>query len=335
MKLSVVIPVYNRPEELKELLYTLSMQQHREQLEVIVIDDGSILSAKGACDTFSDRLQVIYAWQKNAGPAVARNRGAILAQGQWLYFLDSDCILPSDFLERIARVLARPMAPTCFGTRDEAHPFFTPLQKAISFAMTSVLTTGGIRGGTQGRNKAKTFYPRSYSMGISRGMFNNLGGFADMRYGEDVDLSMRVAEAGGRLELITSTYVFHKRRTTLAAFAKQTFCSGVARIDLTTRHPGSLRLVHLLPTLAVAAFVALLVFSITSRWWLCLLPLLFAAAVFFGCLQRWHSLRTAWLAIWAAVAQIGGYGCGLPIGFVRRKILHHDKWIPFHKTLYD
>lgn len=326
--ISIIIPVYNRPEELKELLYSLSLQQRKERLEVVVIDDGSVLSCKAACDEFARTLPLSYAWQPNMGPGPSRNRGAILATGQWLYFLDSDCTVPTDFVSRLRAVLSRPVPPACFGTRDEAHPFFTSTQKAVSYAMTSRLTTGGIRGGRPGEPYKGTFYPRSFSMGISRGMFDSVGGFSDMRYGEDVDLSMRVAEAGGRLELVTDTCVYHKRRTTLRSFFWQVYCSGTARVDLARRHKHALRPVHLLPSLAVLCLTACLALTAAVSPLFLLPPAAYAAAVLMDAHRSGLDWRTSLKALVAAACQVCGYGTGLMAGFVVKVLLGRHEWVP-------
>lgn len=332
IKISVIIPVYNRPEELKELLDSLTIQHFKEATEVIVVEDGSSLTSEDAVSQFTSQLRIKYISQENAGPAAARNRGAREAEGEYLFFFDSDCALPSDFFDKMGRSV-RQGRLDCFGTKDTAHSFFSPIQKAISYSMTSVLTTGGIRGGS--KSKMDSFYPRSYSMGVRRSAFEAVGGFAAMRYGEDIDLSMRLKEAGYKLGLVDDTFVYHKRRSTFRSFFKQTFCSGTARVDLAMRHKGALKLVHLLPSIAVAVLVILVILSIASSG-LFLLPLAaYALLLMVDSWRKFRSLRVSLLSIWASAIQICGYGLGFFYNAWERLAMRRKDSVVFQKTLYQ
>ena len=242
-KFSVIIPVYNRPQEVRELLESLSVQQHKE-FEAIIVEDGSTIRCEDICKEFSDRIPVSYHYKENGGPASARNFGAQWARGEWLLFFDSDCIIPDNYFQSVGEELAGKECQL-FGGADRSHPSFTTLQKAIDYSMTSIITTGGIRGN---RKSADKFYPRTFNMGIKKTVFDQIGGFSNMRFGEDVDFSYKVKEGGYDSRFFPNAWVYHKRRNTFRTFFKQVFNSGIARIHLSKRHPGTLKLVHLLPS---------------------------------------------------------------------------------------
>ena len=239
---SIIVPVYNRPEEVDELLASLC-RQSRQNFDVHVVEDGSTVPCKEVCDRYADQLDLHYYVKENGGPGAARNYGAERATGDWLIVLDSDVVLPEGYLAAIDRELGSCEA---FGGPDRAHPDFTPVQKAISYSMTSFFTTGGIRGGKR-KGALDKFYPRSFNMGVSRELWQRLGGFRKMRFGEDIDFSYRICEAGAHCRLFPGAWVWHKRRTDFGKFFRQVRNSGVARINLHLLHPGSMKLVHMLP----------------------------------------------------------------------------------------
>lgn len=329
--ISVIVPVYNRPEELKELLDSLTIQHFKEKTEVIVVEDGSSITSEEAVEQFKNQLNLKYITQPNGGPSAARNRGAQEATGKYLFFFDSDCTLPSDFFELVGHHV-RNEQTECFGTRDQAHSFFSPIQKAISYSMTSFFTTGGIRGGS--KSKMDSFYPRSYSMGVKREAFDAVGGFSNMRYGEDIDFCMRVKEAGFKLSLVDDTFVYHKRRSTFRSFYKQTFCSGTARIDLALRHQGALKLVHTLPSVAVIMLALLLLLSACVSPWFVTPIVAFAALII---ADSWRKFRSGWVALlslWASAIQIIGYGSGFLYNAWERLVMRRRDTVAFQKTLY-
>lgn len=246
---SIIIPVYNRPDELDDLLASLCRQTY-VHFEVIVVEDGSTVPARAVVERYRDRLDMCYLVIENSGPGIARNRGAERARGEYLLILDSDVTLPAAWLEQVHDAL-RHYPVDAFGGPDRAHPSFTPVQRAINYAMTSFLTTGGIRGG---RRKLDTFYPRSFNMGIKREVYHALGGFSGVRYGEDIDFSLRIVEAGYRVRLFPAAWVYHKRRTSLWRFFHQVRHSGEARIWLSRSHPGSLKAVHCCPPYSCSSF---------------------------------------------------------------------------------
>lgn len=331
MQFSVIIPIYNRPDEIVELLESLTLQSAKSVFEVIIIEDGSSTPCREVIEPYFSQLNLHYYTQNNQGPGPARNHGASKATGEYLIFFDSDCIIPSNYFNHVIEHLEiQPL--DCFGGPDRSHPFFTPIQKAISYSMTSPITTGGIRGGHKQMDK---FYPRSFNLGIRKDVFEAINGFADMRFGEDLDLSMRTMQSGYRVGLIREAYVYHKRRTHFKAFFKQVFNSGIARIDLSLLHPGTLKPVHLLPSAFTIGYPLLLIFSIwISRWFL--LPfLLFPLIVLIDAQFRTKSFSVALLSTWASLIQLSGYGSGFLKAFWVRIINGKGAFHNFAKSFYD
>lgn len=305
MRFSIVIPVYNRPKEVEELLESLCRQTLKD-FEVLVVEDGSTEKSDIICDTYKDRLDLKYYFKSNSGPGPSRNYGAEHSQGEYLIILDSDVIVPETYLETIQKELDREPCDA-FGGPDRAHESFTPIQKAINYSMTSFFTTGGIRGGKQ---KLDKFYPRSFNLGIRRSTYEALGGFAPMRYGEDIDLSTRIFANGYSCRLFPEAYVYHKRRVTFRAFFRQVKHSGEARVILKRKYPETFKLVHLLPAAFVVGHIALMALAIFHRWWWILPIPAYCLTVFVDSLIKNKNLKVAFLSIPAAYCQLFGYGCG-------------------------
>lgn len=328
MRFSIIIPVFNRPDEVDELLQSLTTQTFTD-FEVLVVEDGSSLPCQSVVGRYVGRLAVHYYLKPNSGPGQTRNYGAERAQGEYLIILDSDCVLPPDYLTEVERELTREPADA-FGGPDAAHPSFTPLQKAINYSMTSFFTTGGIRGG---KKKMDKFYPRSFNMGVRREVYLALGGFSKMRFGEDIDFSIRIFKGGYRCHLFPRAWVWHKRRTDLKKFFKQVHNSGIARINLYKKYPESLKLVHLLPglfTLGVAFFLIGTLFCGYS-----ILPLLlYALLVCTDASLQNKSLRIGVLAIAAAYIQLIGYGTGFWRAWWNRCVLGRGEMEAFKKNFY-
>ena len=250
MRYSVIIPVYNRPDEVDELLQSLTVQCFKD-FEVVIVEDGSSIPCKEVADRYTDRLDIKYFSKPNSGPGQTRNYGAERSEGEYFIILDSDVILPEGYFDAIEKELQASPADA-FGGPDRAHDSFTDIQKAINYSMTSFFTTGGIRGG---KKKMDKFYPRSFNMGIRREVYEALGGFSKMRFGEDIDFSIRIFKGGYTCRLFPDAWVYHKRRTDLKKFFKQVHNSGIARINLYKKYPDSLKLVHLLPAGSLFAFI--------------------------------------------------------------------------------
>lgn len=325
--ISFIIPVYNRPDEVRELLESFTAQQG--DFEIIVVEDGSAVACKAEVDEYATKLDIKYFCIPNGGPGPARNYGAERAAGEYVVFLDSDCILPPGYVEAVVSELER-TGVDAFGGPDRASDSFTPIQKAINYSMTSFFTTGGIRGGKKEMDK---FYPRSFNMGIRRSVFDALGGFSQMRFGEDIDLSIRIYEGGYRVGLFLPAWVYHKRRTGWRKFFRQIYNSGIARINLYKKYPSSLKAVHLLPaafTLGVAFF---LIGAIFCPW--SLLPLaLYSLMVFTDSSIRNNSPYIGLLSIVSSYVQLTAYGLGFLSAVWNRMILKRNAYSAFDKTFY-
>lgn len=329
MYFSIVIPLYNRPDELDELLESLC-EQNYDDFEVIVAEDGSTIKGDRVVKKYADRLKITYFEKNNSGPGLTRNAGASRASGDYLIFFDSDCIIPPHYLNTVSSFLETNQADA-FGGPDAALSSFSPIQKAINYAMTSFFTTGGIRGGKRSMEK---FHPRSFNLGVSRDVFNSLGGYGAMRFGEDIDFSLRLIEAGYRTALIREAYVYHKRRSTFRQFFKQVHNSGIARINLHLLHPGSLRLVHMLPALFVTGMALILIASFLLPA-LILLPLLYCLLVFIDSARINRSAKVALYSIAATWIQLTGYGSGFLAAVWKRLILKRGEFRAFEKKFYN
>ena len=343
MKFSIIIPVYNRPDEVDELLESLSNQTQKD-FEVIIVEDGSINPCKDVCNKYAGILSLHYYLKENSGPGQSRNYGAERANGEWLIILDSDVVLPEGYLQAVDNALTSETA--AFGGPDAAHPDFTPVQKAISYSMTSFFTTGGIRGG---KAKLDKFYPRSFNMGIRRDVYQQLGGFTKMRFGEDIDFSYRIVEAGYKPRLFPEAWVWHKRRTDFRKFFRQVYNSGIARINLEKRHPGTMKLVHLLPTVFTVGVIALILISAVGRalmhyvdhdqfYWMCFAPwipiLFYSLLICFDSSIKNKSLKVGILSIPAAFVQLMGYGLGFIESWWKRCVRGQDEYQAFEHTFY-
>ena len=330
MKYSFIIPVYNRPDEVDELLQSMTRQTLTD-FEVIVVEDGSVRDCKNVCDSYAGRLDLHYHMKENSGPGQSRNYGAERARGEYLIILDSDVVLPEGYLQSVDDELkARPA--DAFGGPDCAHPSFTPTQKAISYSMTSFFTTGGIRGG---KKKMDKFYPRSFNMGIRRDVYMALGGFSRMRFGEDIDFSIRIFKAGHACRLFPGAWVWHKRRTDFRKFFRQVYNSGIARINLYKKYPESLKIVHLMPAAFTAGTALLVVLAAVMYQPLWLAPIvLYALMILADSSIHNRSLRIGLLSVAAAFVQLTGYGLGFFNAWWKRCVRGGNEFSAFDKTFY-
>ncbi len=316
MKFSIIIPVYNRPDEMAEMMESLAAQTEKN-FEVVVVEDGSSVPCREEVEKYASVLDTAYYFKPNTGRSHTRNYGMEKATGDYFLFFDSDCILPPEYVETLNRCLQNEYTD-CFGGPDRALPTFTDMQKAVNFAMTSFLTTGGIRG--SGKVHVEKFHPRSFNMGFSRAVYEKVGGFKDM-FGEDIDLSIRIRQAGFKTMLFPEVSVYHKRRVNLKKFFRQVYNFGQARIFLFRLHPGSLKVVHALPALFVLGEAALVMLAIFhTPYWLLLLAL-YALMLFTASLFKNKSLRIALLSVVTGFIQLNGYGCGFLKAFWNKVIL--------------
>ncbi len=326
---SIIIPLYNRPAEIRELLDSLTQQTYKH-FEVVVVEDGSTEKSEEIVASFRDRLEAKYFFKENSGPGLSRNYGAARASGDYFIFLDSDCIVPATYLQEIEDELAEHPVDA-FGGPDRAHESFTDLQKAINYSMTSILTTGGIRGKKKSMEK---FHPRSFNMGFSRRVFEVTGGFSGMRFGEDIDMSIRIMEAGFQTRLFPAAYVYHKRRTSWKKFFKQIYNSGIARINLYLLHPASLKVVHLLPACFVGGVLVLVIGAFWISVWALLPLLLWVCLIFIDSLIENKNIVVALYSICASFIQLFAYGIGFIHAFFKRIVLRKGEFNVFVKNFY-
>lgn len=314
-KYSIIVPVYNRPAEVADLLESLAGQTARN-FEVILVEDGSTVPCREIAERYSGKLDLKYFFKENEGRSIARNYGMERASGTFFIFFDSDCVIPADYFAKLnAMAVEKPF--DCFGGPDAADDSYSKSQKAINHAMTSFLTTGGIRGGKISLEK---FTPRTFNMGFSRAVYNLVGGFREM-FSEDIDMSTRIRLAGFSIGLYPDMPVYHKRRLDFRKFIRQVYVFGMSRITLKLLYPDTLKAVHWLPAIFVLGVVAMLLLAIfASPWWM--LPLgIYLLAIFISALVSTHSVIIAAKAVPASLIQLGGYGCGFIKAYFLKIIL--------------
>ena len=319
MKYSIIIATYNRLAELKELIQSVeAFEFPKDHFELLISDDGSNDGTKEYIDEISQKtsINLPYISQANKGPGAARNHGMEKAKGDYFIFIDSDCIIPADYLNKIdAAVTAHQY--DAFGGPDTYHPSFSPLLKAINYSMTSFIGTGGTRGSEKSVAK---FYPRSFNMGIHRTVFETIGGMGELRHGQDMDFSARIYDAGFKVGLISNAFVYHKRRTSLWKFFKQIFNWGVARINLSKKHPSMLKPIHFAPAFVFYAALAVLLVAPFLPFGEILLGLLFGGVIFvalFAFLQSlfvYKNIQVAFLSIITLFLQVFAYALGTSSG---------------------
>ena len=328
MTYSVIVPVYNRPDEVNELLESLIKQTFTD-FEVIIVEDGSAIKCEEIVNSYKNKLKLSYYYKPNSGPGDSRNYGVKYAASDFYVFFDSDCIIPSTYFKALTE-FRKTHQIHYYGGPDKAHDSFTPVQKAINYSMTAFLTTGGIRGGSK---KVIKFHPRSFNIGFSKQVYEVTGGFGKMRFGEDIDLSLRVEEKGFQSWLISDAYVYHKRRLDFKKFFKQIYNSGIARINLYKRHPQSLKLTHFFPS---AFMVFMIVSVLTSFICFCfILPLVFyLLLILLDSSIVNKSLKIGLLSVLSAVVQHTAYGSGFIYSFWRRIILGKGEFEAFSRSFY-
>ena len=314
MRFSFIIPVYNRPDEVQELLDSMAAVDGIEDCEIVIIEDGSDQTSESKVRDFQEQLDILYLSKTNTGPGDSRNYGMKRASHEYFIILDSDCLLPNGYLNAVKKHLAESYVD-CFGGPDKAHTSFTHLQKAIDYAMTSFLTTGGIRG-----KRKSDFQPRSFNMGLSRKAFEATGGFGQVHPGEDPDLVFRLRESGFETSLIKDAFVYHKRRISWKAFTRQVYKFGTVRVFLNTWHPSSRKITYWFPSLfSIGLIFSILLFFLDVRW-----PITFFLFYFFVVLIHAFITRgsqVGWRALLAVIIQFFSYGYGFFISWWRIRIM--------------
>lgn len=308
---SVIIPVYNRPDEVDELLESLTYQTY-QHFEVLIVEDGSTNTCESVMAKYSDSLKIQYFFKENTGQGFSRNYGFERAKGDYFVVFDSDCIIPADYFESVDKALNKEYLDA-YGGPDAAHSSFTDMQKAISYSMTSLFTTGGIRGR---KKHVGQFHPRSFNMGISREVWERSQGYIITRMGEDIEFSIRIHRLGFKIGLISTAKVYHKRRTSLSQFYNQLHFFGRARINIFRFYKTELKLVHVFPFAFMSGVV------VWSLSWL-LSPLLFQigagllalyyAMLFLDALMKTKNLSVSLLSMATSFVQLFAYG----VGFMR------------------
>lgn len=317
MFFSLIIPVFNRPEDMQEVLEGLSQQTYTN-FEVIVVESGSEIKSDQVVASFKDQLDIHYYLKGNDGQGFSRNYGLAKAKGDYLIILDSDIIIPSHYVQSVYNYLRHDYLDA-FGGPDRGHESFTAVQKAADFALTSYLTTGGTRGRKKG---AGTYYPRSFNMGMSREVYEKTKGYALPNCGEDIELSIRIQKWGFKTGLIPDAYVYHKRKKTLSGFFKQMEWFGKSRINLYRIYPESLKLMHLLPLgfyLYVLLMLAMFIFLPVLGWLMLITLITYFIAVLAEAFIRYRSFKVAVYSICTSASVFVGYGYGLVKYFFLQK----------------
>ena len=333
-KYSFIVPLYNRPDEIDELLDTMTRLTYTD-FEVVVVEDGSVDEKKSEeiVDGYRDRLDIQYFCKPNSGPGLTRNYGMERARGEWFIILDSDIIMPPDYFDHVESFLQAHPDVDCYGGPDAAHESFDDLNKAISYSMTSFLTTGGIRG--RKKQAAGQYHPRSFNMGLKREVFEATQGFAFTRQGEDIDFSIRILDKGFKIALIPDAVVFHKRRATFRKFYRQVFNFGQARWGLYKMYPKTLKLAHLFPSVFVLYLLSIpLVVGLSVGWQLpWFFPVVWALpAISFTVLNlvfattRYRSLIIGLKSLFTSYIQLVGYGLGFMRYMIQREIFGNSEY---------
>lgn len=331
LMLSIIIPVYNRPDEMKELLDSLRSQSFKD-FELVVVEDGSKISSESLCDTYRNDINISYYYKENAGPAIARNYGLERAKGNYYLFFDSDCILPSHYMETIHNELTDNFVD-CYGGPDGAMDDFSNFQKAVSYAMTSFFTTGGIRGGNKQVHK---FHPRSFNLGFSNAVYKSTGGFpiTRMHPGEDMVFAIEVIKRGFETRLVRDAYVFHKRRISFKKFYKQVFGFGKTRYIISLHYPETFKIFFLFPSLFTIGTIGALILGALVHELFAFPVLLYAFLVLADALTKSKSIKVGILSLLSSFVQLFGYGIGFIDAVWKHKILGKDEFGVMDKGFY-
>jgi glycosyltransferase involved in cell wall biosynthesis len=330
MFFSIIIPVYNRPDEIDELLASLSKLEFNEGFEIVIIEDGSKIKSDVIVEKYSEKLDISYFFKENTGPGDSRNFGMQKAKGDYFILFDSDCIIPKNYLNEVVKAFQINYVD-CFGGPDQALDSFSDIQKAINFSMTSFLTTGGIRGGSEKINK---FQPRSFNMGISKKAFQASGGFGNIHPGEDPDLSIRLWDLGFETKLFPKAYVYHKRRIDWDKFSLQVNKFGKARPILNSWYPKHSKLTYFFPSAFIIGFYLSIVFLIFANDFLFKLYCVYFLILLITATIQTKSLKIGWLALIATWKQFNGYGFGFLKSFLKINVLKQKPELAFPELFF-
>lgn len=328
---SIIIPVYNRSQEIDELLKSLNTQDYTNLFEVIVIDDGSSDKSDLIVDKYKDTLDIKYFYKENSGPGQSRNYGMQRANGNYFIILDSDVLLPDNYLNVVFTTLKNNYTEA-YGGPDAAHDSFTQIQKAVNYAMTSFLTTGGLRGS---ESKSKKFQLRSFNLGLSKKAFKILGGFSKQNYGEDIDLTFRLWDNSLSTQFIPEAYVYHKRRTSFKQFYKQTFNFGAARPILNKMYSGSAKITYWFPSIFVFFIFLSIVLIIFGQYAFTSIFVIYLFLILIDASFKNKSLLSGFYSIFATIIQFFGYGLGFLRSTFRLNILNRSVKETFPKMFKE
>lgn len=331
LQYSFIIPVFNRPEEIRELLQSMRELNFASTFEVVIVEDGSSFSSEKIVQEFEQFLNISYYYKSNTGPGDSRNYGMQRAKGNYYIILDSDVLLPQDYLQEVDKYLQEHYTD-CYGGPDAAHSSFSNVQKAINYAMTSLLTTGGIRGKKKAVDK---FQPRSFNMGLSKKAFQKSGGFGKIHPGEDPDLSLRLQKSGFETILIPDASVFHKRRIDWRKFYQQVNKFGKVRPVLNVWHPESAKLTYWFPSIFILGFFLSIIFLVLKLPFFILIYLMYFIVIGIDAAVKNNSIVIGLAAIVATFIQFLGYGMGFLISFWKLKILKQTPQNAFPKLFFD
>jgi glycosyltransferase involved in cell wall biosynthesis len=331
MLFSLIIPVYNRPEEVNELLESLTNLNYNDDFEIVIIEDGSTLKCEEIVQKYNAKLNISYYFKENSGPGDSRNFGMKKAKGNYFIIFDSDCIIPENYLTEVATALKQDFVD-CFGGPDKALDSFSDIQKAINFAMTSFLTTGGIRGGSE---KIDKFQPRSFNMGLSKKGFEASNGFGNIHPGEDPDLTIRLWNLGLETKLFSKAFVYHKRRIDWEKFTIQVNKFGKARPILNSWYPKYNKLTYFFPSVFIIGFLISALLILLNFDYFFQLYLFYFLVLFITASIQNKSLKIGLLSIKAVWKQFYGYGTGFLISYLRIIILKQQPQVVFPELFFQ
>jgi len=330
MYFSLIIPVFNRPDEIFELLQSLTKANYTKEFEVVVVEDGSTLSCEKEIAAFTNQLHISYYFKQNSGPGDSRNYGMKMAKGDYYIIFDSDCIIPPQYLSEVELALHSNFTH-CFGGPDSALDSFSDIQKAINFAMTSFLTTGGIRGGSE---KIDKFQPRSFNMGLSKVAFEASGGFGNIHPGEDPDLSIRLWKLGFETKLFSRAYVYHKRRIDWRKFEIQVGKFGKVRPILNSWYPEYSKITYFFPSVFIVGFYIAVLTAVVGFFYLLVLYAAYFLTILIVASVQTQSIKIGLYSVLAVWKQFYGYGNGFLISYLKIMILKREPRTVFPELFF-